>query len=205
MVESALEFARIARSLDFHDFIFSMKSSNPKVMIAAYRLLADRLEREGPDWNYPLHLGVTEAGDGEDGRIKSAIGIGSLLQRRHRRHRARFADRRQRARDSRGARAGGSVAPRRRRTGSARPGPLAFDPFSYRRRAAARMAVGDVAVGLGRGAARGGAADDARQDRAQARPAWAISSRRSSTNRRACARSTRATTSGACADQRRGG
>ena len=80
MVESALEFARIARSLDFHDFIFSMKSSNPKVMINAYRLLADRLEREGPDWNYPLHLGVTEAGDGEDGRIKSAIGIGSLLR-----------------------------------------------------------------------------------------------------------------------------
>ena len=79
MVESALEFARIARGCDYHDFIFSMKSSNPKVMIAAYRLLADRLAKEGPDWNYPLHLGVTEAGDGEDGRIKSAIGIGSLL------------------------------------------------------------------------------------------------------------------------------
>ena len=56
-----------------------MKSSNPKVMIAAYRLLVDRLDKEGADWNYPLHLGVTEAGDGEDGRIKSAIGIGSLL------------------------------------------------------------------------------------------------------------------------------
>jgi (E)-4-hydroxy-3-methylbut-2-enyl-diphosphate synthase len=79
MVESALEFARIARDLDFHDFIFSMKASNPKVMIAAYRLLVSRLYRAGPDWNYPLHLGVTEAGDGEDGRIKSAIGIGSLL------------------------------------------------------------------------------------------------------------------------------
>ena len=79
MVESALEFARIARNLDYHQFLFSMKSSNPKVMIAAYRLLVARLIAEGPDWNYPIHLGVTEAGDGEDGRIKSAIGIGSLL------------------------------------------------------------------------------------------------------------------------------
>ncbi len=112
MVESALEFARIARDLSFHDFLFSMKSSNPKVMIEAYRLLVARLneeeharksssfssssspasdagrplrendedeERDEESWNYPLHLGVTEAGDGEDGRIKSAIGIGSLL------------------------------------------------------------------------------------------------------------------------------
>src|SRR6185503_9585688 len=74
-----LEFARIARELGYHAFIFSMKSSNPKVMIAAYRLLVARLEQEGPDWNYPVHLGVTEAGEGEDARIKSAIGIGSLL------------------------------------------------------------------------------------------------------------------------------
>jgi len=79
MVESALEFARIAREHDYHQFVFSMKSSNPKVMIQAYRLLVARLDQEGPDWNYPIHLGVTEAGDGEDGRIKSAIGIGSLL------------------------------------------------------------------------------------------------------------------------------
>ena len=79
MVESALEFARIAREFDYHNFVFSMKASNPKVMIEAYRLLVARLDREGPDWNYPIHLGVTEAGDGEDGRIKSAIGIGSLL------------------------------------------------------------------------------------------------------------------------------
>tara|TARA_B100000674_G_scaffold214629_1_gene175972 strand:- start:180 stop:1841 length:1662 start_codon:yes stop_codon:yes gene_type:complete len=79
MVESALEFARIARDRDFHNFKFSMKSSNPKVMIECYRLLTARLAKLGPDWNYPLHLGVTEAGDGEDGRIKSAIGIGSLL------------------------------------------------------------------------------------------------------------------------------
>jgi (E)-4-hydroxy-3-methylbut-2-enyl-diphosphate synthase len=79
MVESALEFARIARDVDYHDFVFSMKASNPKIMIAAYRLLVARLNELGPDWNYPLHLGVTEAGEGEDARIKSAIGIGSLL------------------------------------------------------------------------------------------------------------------------------
>jgi (E)-4-hydroxy-3-methylbut-2-enyl-diphosphate synthase len=79
MVESALEFARICRQHDFHNFKFSMKSSNPKVMIECYRLLVARLEQEGADWNYPIHLGVTEAGEGEDGRIKSAIGIGSLL------------------------------------------------------------------------------------------------------------------------------
>src|SRR5256712_11935098 len=79
MVESALEFARIARELDYHALIFSMKASNPKVMIAAYRLLVARLNELGSDWNYPLHLGVTEAGEGEDARIKSAIGIGSLL------------------------------------------------------------------------------------------------------------------------------
>jgi len=80
MVESALEFARIARDLNYHALIFSMKSSNPKVMIAAYRLLVARLRAEGEDWNYPIHLGVTEAGEGEDARIKSAIGIGSLLR-----------------------------------------------------------------------------------------------------------------------------
>jgi (E)-4-hydroxy-3-methylbut-2-enyl-diphosphate synthase len=79
MVESALEFARICRQHDFHNFKFSMKSSNPKVMIECYRLLVARLDELGPDWNYPIHLGVTEAGEGEDGRIKSAIGIGSLL------------------------------------------------------------------------------------------------------------------------------
>ena len=79
MVESALEFARICRKHNFHNFKFSMKSSNPKVMIECYRLLVARLDEEGPDWNYPIHLGVTEAGEGEDGRIKSAIGIGSLL------------------------------------------------------------------------------------------------------------------------------
>jgi len=79
MVESALEFAKIARDRNYHNFVFSMKSSNPKVMIECYRLLVARLNELGPDWNYPIHLGVTEAGEGEDGRIKSAIGIGSLL------------------------------------------------------------------------------------------------------------------------------
>ncbi len=77
MVESAIEFARICRKNDYHDFIFSMKSSNPKIMISAYRLLVSEMTDLG--WDYPLHLGVTEAGEGEDGRIKSAIGIGSLL------------------------------------------------------------------------------------------------------------------------------
>ncbi len=79
MVESALEFARVARDLNYHQLVFSMKSSNVKVMIQAYRLLVRRLAEEGADWNYPIHLGVTEAGEGEDARIKSATGIGSLL------------------------------------------------------------------------------------------------------------------------------
>jgi (E)-4-hydroxy-3-methylbut-2-enyl-diphosphate synthase len=77
MVESALEFLRICESHAFNQIILSMKASNPKVMIQAYRLLVERMQQE--DMHYPLHLGVTEAGDGEDGRIKSAIGIGSLL------------------------------------------------------------------------------------------------------------------------------
>lgn len=79
MVESAIEFAQIARDLDYHSLVFSMKASNVKVMIVAYRLLVERMNALGPDWNYPIHLGVTEAGGGEDGRIKSAVGIGSLL------------------------------------------------------------------------------------------------------------------------------
>jgi (E)-4-hydroxy-3-methylbut-2-enyl-diphosphate synthase len=78
MVESALEFARICGSVDYHEIVFSMKASNPQVVIQAYRLLVNRMEAEG--MNYPLHLGVTEAGDGEDGRIKSAVGIGALLE-----------------------------------------------------------------------------------------------------------------------------
>ena len=78
MVESALEFLRIARKHDYHDMVLSMKASNPKVMIQAYRLLVARMDEEGMD-PYPLHLGVTEAGLGEDGRTKSAVGIGTLL------------------------------------------------------------------------------------------------------------------------------
>ncbi|KAK6936039.1 4-hydroxy-3-methylbut-2-en-1-yl diphosphate synthase, bacterial-type [Dillenia turbinata] len=77
-VESAFEFARICRKLDFHNFVFSMKASNPVIMVQAYRLLVAEMHNEG--WDYPLHLGVTEAGEGEDGRMKSAIGIGTLLQ-----------------------------------------------------------------------------------------------------------------------------
>ncbi len=78
MVESALEFLRIAARLNYHDIILSMKASNTQIMVAAYRLLAQRLAAENMD--YPFHLGVTEAGQGEDGRIKSAIGIGTLLE-----------------------------------------------------------------------------------------------------------------------------
>lgn len=79
MVESAMEFLRIARDEDFHNIVLSMKSSNPQVMVQAYRLLVKHMEEEFGE-AYPLHLGVTEAGDGEDGRIKSAIGIGTLLE-----------------------------------------------------------------------------------------------------------------------------
>ncbi|MFT3683192.1 MAG: (E)-4-hydroxy-3-methylbut-2-enyl-diphosphate synthase [Ferruginibacter sp.] len=79
MVESAMEFLRIARAEDYHNIILSMKSSNPLVMVQAYRLLVNHMMDEFGEC-YPLHLGVTEAGDGEDGRIKSAIGIGTLLE-----------------------------------------------------------------------------------------------------------------------------
>ncbi|WP_291784030.1 (E)-4-hydroxy-3-methylbut-2-enyl-diphosphate synthase [Cecembia sp.] len=79
MVESALEFLRICEDENFHDIVISMKSSNTQVMVQAYRLLVNKLD-EGGFKAYPLHLGVTEAGDGEDGRIKSAVGIGTLLE-----------------------------------------------------------------------------------------------------------------------------
>ena len=77
MVESALEFARICEIHNYHNLVFSMKASNPIVVVQAYRLLVKKMIEE--KMNYPLHLGVTEAGDGEDGRIKSALGIGTLL------------------------------------------------------------------------------------------------------------------------------
>jgi (E)-4-hydroxy-3-methylbut-2-enyl-diphosphate synthase len=79
MVESALEFLRICRNESYHNIVLSMKSSNPQVMVQAYRMLVDKMNNEFGEC-YPLHLGVTEAGDGEDGRIKSAIGIGTLLE-----------------------------------------------------------------------------------------------------------------------------
>ena len=78
MVESALEFVRICEDLNYYDIILSMKASNPQVMVQAYRLLINKMDEEG--MNYPLHLGVTEAGGGEDGRIKSSLGIGTLLE-----------------------------------------------------------------------------------------------------------------------------
>lgn len=78
MVESAMEFLRICNEENFHSVVLSMKASNPQIMVQAYRLLINKMEEEG--MNYPLHLGVTEAGDGEDGRIKSSIGIGTLLE-----------------------------------------------------------------------------------------------------------------------------
>ncbi|NHA05010.1 (E)-4-hydroxy-3-methylbut-2-enyl-diphosphate synthase [Mucilaginibacter sp. HC2] len=78
MVESAMEFMRMCETLNYYNLVISMKSSNPQVMVQAYRLLVDTMVAEG--MNYPLHLGVTEAGDGEDGRIKSAVGIGTLLE-----------------------------------------------------------------------------------------------------------------------------
>jgi (E)-4-hydroxy-3-methylbut-2-enyl-diphosphate synthase len=131
MVESALEFARIARKLNFHNFLFSMKSSNPKVMIEAYRLLTVALEKEGTDWNYPLHLGVTEAGDGEDGRIKSAIGIGSLLL------------------DGLGdtIRALVKYLEERAKGSFDSEEKLSYDPFSYNKRVTTRVVVGGVKIG----------------------------------------------------------
>ena len=79
MVESALEFIRICERMDYKELVVSMKSSNPQVMVQAYRLLVNKLDEEGLE-PYPLHLGVTEAGEAEDGRIKSAVGIGTLLE-----------------------------------------------------------------------------------------------------------------------------
>ncbi|MDQ3118252.1 MAG: (E)-4-hydroxy-3-methylbut-2-enyl-diphosphate synthase [Verrucomicrobiota bacterium] len=159
MVESALEFARIARGHDYHAFVFSMKSSNPKVMINAYRLLVARLQQEGPDWNYPIHLGVTEAGEGEDARIKSAIGIGSLLAdgigdtirvslTEDSVHEIPVAQ----------ALASSVAVVHNRREGHADSADSAvtdrrysFDPFSYQRRASATIRLtgiaGDVALG----------------------------------------------------------
>jgi len=156
MVESALEFARIARDLDYHDFVFSMKASNPKIMIAAYRLLVARLDELGPDWNYPLHLGVTEAGEGEDARIKSAIGIGSLLAdgigdtvrvslTEDSPHEIPVAkaliENIKKTPNPPSAWTGSAVASAQRSTLNAQ---LSFDPFSYQRRASETLVVAGI-------------------------------------------------------------
>jgi (E)-4-hydroxy-3-methylbut-2-enyl-diphosphate synthase len=149
MVESALEFARIARDRDYHAFVFSMKSSNPKVMINAYRLLVARLNEEGPDWNYPIHLGVTEAGEGEDARIKSAIGIGSLLAdgigdtirvslTEDSIHEIPVA----KALVETGNRVRAGLAPAE--TGKIEDVHLSFDPFSYQRRTTETISVAGI-------------------------------------------------------------
>jgi (E)-4-hydroxy-3-methylbut-2-enyl-diphosphate synthase len=177
MVESALEFARIAAKYGYHDLIFSMKASNPKVMIQAYRLLAARLDELG--WPYPFHLGVTEAGNGDDGRIKSAIGIGSLLadgigdtirvslteEPEHeipvafalarpyqpKKERPDAGTRRRGGRETRGS---GDAETRRREDAVARGGetdvlPDLRHPYEYTRRPARTVAVGCTAVGGG--------------------------------------------------------
>ena len=173
MVESALEFARLARDLDYHDFVFSMKASNPKVMIEAYRLLVARLNeldaedaRDGrsgsleppgrlgsiaPTWNYPVHLGVTEAGEGEDARIKSAIGIGSLLAdgigdtirvslTEDSIHEIPVAKALVRLTSTVAA----SVSPAQIAADTAATTAVSFDPFSYQRRATETLAVAGI-------------------------------------------------------------
>jgi (E)-4-hydroxy-3-methylbut-2-enyl-diphosphate synthase len=153
MVESALEFARIARDLHYHDFIFSMKASNPKVMIAAYRLLVARLNELGPDWNYPLHLGVTEAGEGEDARIKSAIGIGSLLAdgigdtirvslTEDSPHEIPVA----KALIGLISTVAAGVSPAHRAADTAASTAISFDPFSYQRRATDTITVAEIGL-----------------------------------------------------------
>ncbi len=146
MVESALEFATIARTLDYHDFIFSMKSSNPKVMVEAYRLLVARLNEMGPDWNYPIHLGVTEAGDGEDGRIKSAIGIGSLLSDGIG-DTIRVSLTEDSVHEIPVAKALAARAAAVRTEEAISHDALSFDPFTYRRRASVRLEVNGFGVG----------------------------------------------------------
>jgi (E)-4-hydroxy-3-methylbut-2-enyl-diphosphate synthase len=146
MVESALEFARIARDLDYHAFIFSMKSSNPKVMINAYRLLVARLNEEGADWNYPIHLGVTEAGEGEDARIKSAIGIGSLLADGIG-DTIRVSLTEDSIHEIPVAKALIKMGNRKPETGEMEDVDLSFDPFSYQRRATETIEREGVRVG----------------------------------------------------------
>ncbi|MCX6975166.1 MAG: (E)-4-hydroxy-3-methylbut-2-enyl-diphosphate synthase [Verrucomicrobia bacterium] len=158
MVESALEFARLAREMDYHAFVFSMKSSNPKVMIQAYRLLVARLDdlqdeelasakndkREAISWNYPIHLGVTEAGDSEDGRIKSAIGIGSLLADGIG-DTIRVSLTEDSVHEIPVARALADLASQRKEAPALDPWP--FDPFTYKRRESASIIRTGIALG----------------------------------------------------------
>ena len=149
MVESALEFARVCRRHDFHNFVFSMKSSNPKVMIECYRLLARRLEALGPDWHYPLHLGVTEAGEGADGRIKSAIGIGALLVDGLG-DTLRVSLTEDSPREIPVCEALIALVPELAATGPVEnPPPLPFDPFQYARRATREAPLRDGLAGGG--------------------------------------------------------
>jgi len=147
MVESALEFARIARTHDFHSFVFSMKASNPKVMIEAYRLLVAKLNELGGDWNYPIHLGVTEAGDGKmanQERDRHWVSAG----RRDRRYHSREFDGGLRVRDS-VAQALVDCGLRISDCGLAGESPRpAWDPFSYERRKAEKLVVNGVPLGV---------------------------------------------------------
>ena len=146
MVESALEFVRIARKHDYHDIVLSMKASNPKVMIQAYRLLVAKMDEEGLD-PYPLHLGVTEAGDGEDGRIKSAIGIGSLLNDGIG-DTIRVSLTEDSVHEIPVAQAlASSITAKTGEHPDLPTAPLSYDPFTYRRRAAERLVVSGVPLG----------------------------------------------------------
>ncbi|MEK9144085.1 MAG: (E)-4-hydroxy-3-methylbut-2-enyl-diphosphate synthase, partial [Elusimicrobiota bacterium] len=146
MVESALEFVRICEKNGYRDIILSMKASNPKVMLAAYRLLAARMDSLGMD--YPFHLGVTEAGGGADGRIKSAIGIGSLLE-------DGIGDtiRVSLTEDPEAeipvcrALALGFQPGSRRAEAAPAAAPLPFDPFSFARRESDSVRVGPLRIG----------------------------------------------------------
>ncbi|HEY3083422.1 MAG TPA: (E)-4-hydroxy-3-methylbut-2-enyl-diphosphate synthase [Chloroflexota bacterium] len=144
MIESALEFLFICEKHGFRDVVFSMKASNPKVMIQAYRMLAARLDPLGKP--YPFHLGVTEAGEGEDGRIKSAVGIGSLLE-------DGIGDTiRVSLTEEPEAEVPVAFAIGRRywpanRPADRRPETPPFDPYTYNRRASAPRQIGDQTVG----------------------------------------------------------
>jgi (E)-4-hydroxy-3-methylbut-2-enyl-diphosphate synthase len=154
MVESALEFLDVCEDEGYRDVVFSMKSSNPQVAIQAYRLLAARLaQRSGGEPSYPFHVGVTEAGDGEDGRIKSAIGIGSLLEDGIG-DTIRVSLTEDPVREVPVARALAARCERRWREAAAAPpqpadafGRFDVDPFDHARRPTRRLAAGGIDLG----------------------------------------------------------